>query len=461
MAAADLAIRGATVLSDGAHARDILIRDGRVSALVEPGSSSADTEIDAAGLIALPGIVDAHVHFNDPGRGDWEGWRHGSRAAAAGGVTTVIDMPLNSLPPVIDGAAFDRKRAAGERASIVDFALWGGLVGTASGPLGELASRGAVGVKAFLCDSGVPEFPAIADDDLAAAIGAAASAGLLVALHAEDDGLVREATARVTAAGRTDAGAWVASRPPLAEIRAVARACAAAKGTAARLHIVHLSAADALGAIGVARAEGTDITVETCPHYLVFDEADVLAQGPLLKCAPPIRDRANRDALWDAVSGGRIDLIASDHSPCPAEAKTRGTNDIFAAWGGVAGVQSLLPAVFSEAVRRAGRDLDLRALAGFIAWRLAAKPADRFGLAPRKGRIVNGADADIVLFDPARVWTLDAPAVQTRSGLTPYAGRSFTGAVVRTMVRGTTVYLDGEFPAPAGHGRFIAAERAA
>lgn len=459
--AADLAIRGATVISDGAYARDILIRDGRVSALVEPGASSAETEIDAAGLFALPGIVDAHVHFNDPGRAEWEGWRHGSRGAAAGGVTTVIDMPLNSLPPVVDGASFDGKRAAGERSSIVDFALWGGLIGTDAGPLRELAARGAVGVKAFLCDSGVPEFPSIADEDLEDALRAATSAGLLVALHAEDEGLVREATARVTASGRTDAGAWLASRPPLAEIRAVARVCAAAKDSGARVHVVHLSAFDALGAIGVARAEGTDISVETCAHYLVFDDADVLVHGPQLKCAPPIRERANRDALWDAVAGGRIDIIASDHSPCTADAKNRGQDDIFAAWGGVSGVQSLLPAVFTEALRRARGALDPRAVAGFIAWRLAAKPAERFGLAPRKGRIAAGSDADIVLFDPAREWTLEPPAVQTRSGLTPYAGRSFTGAVARTLVRGTTVYLDGEFPAPAGHGRFVAAARSA
>lgn len=458
--AADLAIRGATVISDGAYARDILIRDGRVSALVEPGASTAASEIDATGLIALPGVVDAHVHFNDPGRAEWEGWTDGSRAAAAGGVTTVIDMPLNSLPPVIDGPAFDLKRAAGERSSIVDFALWGGLVGTKVEPLRELAERGAVGVKAFLCDSGVPEFPAIADEDLGAAIRAAASAGLLVAVHAEDDGLVREATARVRASGRNDPGAWLASRPHLAEVRAVARACAAAKGTGARIHIVHLSSADALGAIGVARAEGTDISVETCPHYLVFDEADVLVHGPLLKCAPPIRERANREALWDAVSGGRIDLIASDHSPCPAADKTRGSADIFAAWGGIAGVQSLLPAVFTEAAHRALGVLDAQAVAGFIAWRLAAKPADRFGLSSRKGRIASGADADIVLFDPSRVWTLEPRSVRTRSGLTPYVGRSFTGAVRRTLVRGTTVYLDGEFPAAPGHGRFIAAERA-
>ena len=454
----DLAIRGATVISDGAYERDILIRDGRISALVEAGASSAEVEIDARGLLALPGVVDAHVHFNDPGRATWEGWEHGSRGAAAGGVTTVIDMPLNSLPPVLDGAAFDAKRAAGERASIVDFALWGGLTGADPAPLRELAARGAVGVKAFLCESGVPEFPAVPDAQLVAAMRAATDCGLLVAVHAEDEQLVREATASVRATGRRDAGAWLASRPPLAEVRAVARACSAARESGARLHVVHLSAAEALGAIGVARGAGVDVTVETCPHYLVFDEADVLLQGPLLKCAPPIRDAANRDALWSAVSEGRIDLIASDHSPCLGADKIRGNADIFAAWGGVSGVESLLPAVFTESLQRGAGRLDARAVAGFVAWRLAAKPAQRFGLATRKGRIAAGFDADIALVDPDRDWTLEATRVRTRSGLTPYAGRTFRGAVVRTLVRGTTVYQDGMFPAAPGHGRFLAAE---
>jgi allantoinase len=224
---------------------------------------------------------------------------------------------------------------------------------------------------------------------------------------------------------------------------------------------VHLSAAEALGAIGVARDAGTDVTVETCPHYLAFDEADVLVHGSLLKCAPPIRDAANREALWAALFGGRIDLVASDHSPCPEADKARGRSDIFAAWGGVSGVQSLLPAVFTEARRRAGDALDARRVAGFVAWRLAAMPAERFGVSRRKGRIRAGADADIVLFDPDREWTLESSAVQTRSGLTPYAGRRFTGAVVRTLVRGTTVFRDGEFPALPGHGTFVASERLA
>ncbi|HUQ17799.1 MAG TPA: allantoinase AllB [Candidatus Saccharimonadales bacterium] len=401
----DLAIRGATVISSGALRRDILITDGRVTALTEPGAGNARTEMDATGLHALPGIVDAHVHFNDPGRADWEGWEHGSRSAAAGGTTTVIDMPLNSLPPVLDGTSFDRKREAGARGSIVDFALWGGLTGTDPAPLAELAARGAVGCKAFLCESGVPEFAALDDETLVPAFRAAAAAGLLVAVHAEDDGIIAAATARVRGAGHSGPGAWVASRPAQAEVRAVTRACGAAREAGARLHIVHLSAAEALGAIGLARDAGTDVSVETCPHYLTFDETDVAREGPLLKCAPPVRDGANRERLWSALEGGRIDLVASDHSPCPAADKDRGRADIFAAWGGVSGAQSLLPALLTE----------------------------------------------------ARAWTLDPAALQTRSGRSPYTGRAFHGAVVRTIVRGTTVFDDGAFPVAPGHGRFVPA----
>jgi allantoinase len=448
---ADLAIRGATVISNGAYQRDILIRDGRVVSFAEPGASTAEEEIDARGLYALPGAVDAHVHFNDPGRADWEGWASGSRAAAAGGVTTVIDMPLNSLPPVIDGAAFDGKRAAAERASIVDFALWGGLVDADATKLAELRARGAVGVKGFMCASGVPEFPALTDANLVDCLRAATRAGLLVALHAEDDALVAEAAARVASTGRHDPAAWALSRPPLVEVRAVARACAAAREVGAKLHIVHLSAIEALGAAGAARQMGTDVTVETCPHYLVFDDADVERQGPTLKCAPPIRDAANRDGLWKALSEGKIDLVASDHSPCSPALKERGRTDIFAAWGGVGGVESLLTALFTQARERSA-GMDLRKIAGFVAWRLAAKPARRFGLWPRKGMIKPGADADIVLFDPDAEWRMAG----TRSrGTSPYVGRAFRGRVVRTLVRGRTVFHDGEIVTDAPIGRFI------
>ena len=449
---ADLAIRGAIVISDGAYPRDVLIREGRISALVEAGAASAVREIDARGLLALPGMVDAHVHFNEPGRTDWEGWSSGSRAAAAGGTTTVLDMPLNSVPPVLDGASFDMKKAAAENASIVDFGLWGGLVDADPASLGELAERGAVGVKAFLCDSGVAEFPALHEQDLVPALRAAADAGLVVALHCEDETLVREATARVRGGGRHDAAAWVQSRPPLVEVRAVAAACAAAREAGARIHIVHVSAIEALGAVGAAREMGTDVTVETCPHYLTFDDDDLARHGAALKCAPPIRDARNRDGLWRAMLQGKIDFVASDHSPCSRELKAPG--DIFGAWGGVAGAQSLLSAVFSGVATHAGGALDMRKLAGFVVWRLAARPAKRFGLWPRKGTISQGSDADIVLFDPDREWTLDGAASQTR-GIDPYVGRSFRGKVVRTLVRGRTIYNERETVTNPARGRFI------
>jgi len=449
---ADLAIRGATVVSDGAYARDILITDGRISALVEAGAATAKRDIDAHGLFALPGVVDAHVHFNEPGRTDWEGWSSGSRAAAAGGTTTVLDMPLNSIPPVLDGASFDVKKTAAENASIVDFGLWGGLVDADPASLRELAERGAVGVKAFLCDSGVADFPALREEDLAPALRAAADAGLVVALHCEDDALVREATARVRGEGRHDAAAWVQSRPPLVEVRAVAAACAAAREAGARIHIVHVSAVEALGAVGAARDMGTDVTVETCPHYLTFDDADLARQAAALKCAPPIRDARNRDGLWRALLQGKIDFVASDHSPCSPELKASG--DMFAAWGGVAGAQSLLSAVFSGVAARAEGALDVHKVAGFVVWRLAARPAKRFGLWPRKGAIAQGSDADVVLFDPDREWTLDGEASRTR-GIDPYVGRSFRGKVVRTLVGGRTVYNERDAVTNPARGRFI------
>lgn len=414
----DLAIRGGlVVLPTGEAERDVLVSGGRIEDLVARGAGTARDELDASGLLVFPGVVDAHVHFNDPGRAEWEGWECGTRGAAAGGVTTVADMPLNSIPPTTTAAAFGAKREVAEVAAHVDFALWGGL--TPDADVAALHRAGAVGVKAFLCDSGVPEFPAV---DLALI---ARTPGL-VAVHAEDPALL---LAR--------APSWAASRPPAAEASAVR----ALSRTGARVHVVHVSTADALAELG------PGMTAETCPHYLAFTDDDVKRVGPLLKCAPPIREAAERERLWAAVADGRIALVASDHSPTTVERKS---GDIWEAWGGIAGVQSLLPVMLTEGRRR-----------GFgwgkLAELLASAPAGLLGL-PRKGRIATGSDADLVLLEAEREWTLQAAALQTRSGRSPYAGRTFRGLVRTTLVRGRIVYRDGEFPAGPGHGRLVPRE---
>ncbi len=449
MRAAELAVRGGVlVLPEGERRADLLIDGGAFAAIVDPGEGESANEIDASALLVLPGMVDAHVHFNDPGRADWEGWEAGSRGAAAGGVTTVVDMPLNSLPPTTTAAALDAKVAAASRASLVDFALWGGLVSAEPPPLRALHERGVVGFKAFMSDSGVAEFPALADDALADALRAAASVGALVAVHAEDQTMTRDGRQRLRADGRRDPGAWSASRPAEAEVRAIERLGAAARRAGGRVHVVHASCAAAVDAVVRERERGADMTVETCPHYLVFDDADLRRVGPALKCAPPLRDVPAREVLWQRLGDGAIDLVASDHSPCAAELKRRGDDDIWLAWGGIAGIQSTLPALLTEGVHR--RSLSLSALARIS----AESPARRCGLAG-KGAIRVGADADLAIVDPERDWTLAEDDVQSRAGLSPYVGRRFHGAVVRTVVRGRVVWDEGAFPASPGWGRFV------
>jgi allantoinase len=429
------------VLEDGVVERDLLIRDGRFDAIVEPGEGTSAEEIDASGLAVLPGAVDAHVHLNEPGREEWEGWAAGTRGAALGGITTVCDMPLNSIPPALDVPAFDRKRDAAARSAYVDHALWGGLVGPTSARLRRLKRRGAVGVKAFLVPSGVPEFPHLTEQTLVSALRSAAAAGLLVAVHAEDAAMTR----RLARGAGHDAAGWLASRPPESEARAIERVARAAAEAGARVHIVHVSSGAGVREIRRARAAGVAITAETCPHYLTFTSADVRSAGPVLKCAPPIRSASERDALWRAVLGADLDLVASDHSPSPAALKE---GDMLSAWGGIAGIQSFLPALLTEGRQRS---LSLERLA----WLTATSPARLLGIARRKGSIRVGADADLAMVDPDRTWTLRASAVAARSARSPYAGRRFTGAVVRTIVRGRTVQVDGEFVSGPGWGALV------
>jgi allantoinase len=430
------------------RAADLLLEDGRVQAILPPGHARvADDVLDASGLHILPGLVDAHVHFNEPGRTDWEGFLTGTTAAAAGGVTTVCDMPLNCHPPTLDSRALAIKRSAIAKHAVVDYALWGGLVPDSLDHLAELQRDGVVGIKAFLCDSGLAEYPPLDDFALVDAMQRTSDRRppLLLALHAEDPAQTQLLGRQAREAARRTALDWAASRPPSTEVNAVRSALDGAHETGARLHFVHISTAAAARLIAAARADGLDVSVETCPHYLLLDTRDLQRLGTFGKCAPPLRDRTEVEELWEALAEGAIDWIASDHSPCPPEMKH--TDDIWSAWGGLAGVQTLLPALLTEGVH--ARQLSLPRLVTLT----SGTPARRLGLYPRKGVLEPGSDADLVLVDLEREWTLGAADLRTRWPINPFLGRTFRGRVVATLVRGNEVWRDGQLRVAAGYGQ--------
>ena len=442
----DLVVRGGSVLTaDGSSLVDVGIEGGAVVAVEHELDARADEEIDARGLHMLPGCVDAHVHFNEPGRADWEGFASGSSAAAAGGTTCVIDMPLNAHPPTIDADAFRLKAAAGEAGSLVDFALWGGLVPGNVERLQELAELGVVGFKAFMCSSGIEDFAAVDSVTLGEGMARAAELGLPVAVHAESAELTARLAERALAEGRRGWRDFARSRPVAAELEAISRALALAEEAGCSLHVVHVSSAAGARLVAEARARGVDVTCETCPHYLLLDEDDLDELGAVAKCAPPLRPREEVEALWDELRTGAVDLIASDHSPAPAALKTG--DDAFAVWGGISGCQSLLAATLTEGN---ARGLELGALVPL----LSSRPAERFGL-PQKGRVEPGFDADLCLIDLGAETELREADLHYRHRHSPYVGRRFRGRVVRTLVRGRTVWRDGEVTAGPGSGRFV------
>jgi allantoinase len=310
-------VRGGTVVLPGAVpvVADVAVEDGAIAA-IGPELEPSGEEIDARGLHVLPGALDAHVHFNEPGRTDWEGWETGTAALAAGGATACVEMPLNAHPPTVDGAAFDAKVAAARASAKVDFALWGGLVPGPLERMDELAERGVAGFKAFMCDTGIDDFDAVDDDQLGAGMERAAALGLPVLVHAERPSELRPMDG-------DGWRAWVASRPPLAELAAIERAIALAEQTGCSLHVVHVSTGAGVAAVAEASARGADVTCETCPHYLALTEEDLERLGTLAKCAPPLRPAAEREALWEHLARGRIALVASDHSPCPPGSPAR------------------------------------------------------------------------------------------------------------------------------------------
>jgi allantoinase len=440
MRRADLVVRGRrVVVPEGVGPAAVQIAGGRIARVTElddPVPSGAEI-VEAGDAAVLPGLVDSHVHVNEPGRTHWEGFSTATRAAAAGGITTIVDMPLNSLPPTTTVAALSAKRSAAAGQCWVDVAFWGGLIPDNHEELPGLTAAGVCGFKAFLCPSGVDEYGHVDPPDLEAAMCALAELGVPAIVHAESPAALVDAPPG--ADGRAYA-TYLATRPPDAEVQAIHTVVETARRTGCRAHVLHLSAADALGVLTEARAGGVPVTVETCPHYLTLSAEAIPDGATAAKCAPPIRDGANRDRLWEGLADTTIDCIVSDHSPSPADLK--GEN-FLTAWGGIASLQLGLSLVWTAA-RDHGHDL-----VDVVRW-MSAAPATIAGL-PGKGAIAEGRDADLVLFDPDAVITVDPAALAHRHAVSPYDGWMLRGAVLGTWLRGRRIVADGQIlEGPAG-----------
>lgn len=427
----DCVIRGGRVVrATGVEVLDIGIEGGKVTALQPEIPAKARQTVDARGLHVFPGVLDAHVHFNDPGRSAWEGVPSGSAALVAGGGALFIDMPLNSSPPTLDAESFDLKLRACSGRSFADFALWGGLTPGNLDHLEALAARGVVGFKAFMSGSGIGDFHRCDDESLYRGMRTAAGLGLPVALHAEDEEMTAALASKAREEGRTAVKDFLESRPIQAEAKAIAKAIRMAQETGCSIHIVHTSSAWGVQLIRNAVEAGQcHATCETCPHYLLLSEEDVAKAGARAKCAPPLRSEAERQRLLRDVADGRVDTIGSDHSPSPPEMK--GARDFFSAWGGISGVQTTLRSLLTVDVP-----------AHLVSRLIADNVARRFRL-PGKGGIRVGGDADLSIVNVADVNTLSKSELLDRHRLSPYVGMPMRGTVRRSVIRGATVFLDG------------------
>ena len=429
MSNADLIIRGRTVVSaDAIGPASIHIHDEKILAVRGFDELVEGCEIVDAddGAIVMPGLVDTHVHINSPGRTQWEGFPSATRAAAAGGVTTLIDMPLNSIPPTTTLEGFKAKLTVAREHCFVDVGFWGGLVPGNTAELAPMFAAGVVGFKCFLVPSGVDEFPHVTEADLREALPKLSRLGAMLIVHAELPTAMR-------ATDNTDYSAFLRSRPRAAENEAVELMIRLSREFGTRVHIVHLSSSDALDLLRAPQAEGVKITAETCPHYLHFAAETIPAAATEFKCCPPIREAENREKLWHGLADGTIDMIVSDHSPCPASMKLRDTGDFMAAWGGIASLQLRLPVVWTEAQRRG---FSLRELTNW----LCMNSARQVSLESRKGSIAAGCDADIVIWNASGEFVVDAETLEHRHKLTPYEGETLVGVVEKTFLRGKTIY---------------------
>ncbi len=431
----DLLIRGGLIgTRHGLVLSDLGISGETIVELAPRLETAALETVDATNMAIFPGVIDAHVHFNEPGRTEWEGVSTGSRALAAGGGTCFFDMPLNASPPTLDAASFDAKLLACQRSSHTDFAFWGGLTPSNLGQMGELAERGVIGFKAFMSESGIPDFLHCDDATLFHGMAIAAELGLPVAVHAENHALTSALALQAQRRSQTSPSDFVASRPLIAELEAIQRAILWAAETGCRLHIVHISHPQGVAwARQLATLRGCDLTCETCPHYLLLNSETLATAGALAKCAPPLRDEFARQGLVQALRDGIIDTVGSDHSPCTPDMKVAGS--FFDAWGGISGVQLTLRAL-----------LTLEVDPGRLVCVTAENVANRFGLTS-KGRIATGFDADLTLIDLASKSILKREDLLDRHRLSPYVGRPFRGTVEMTMVRGNRIYQDGKIVA--------------
>jgi allantoinase len=438
---------------DGIRPGAVLVRDGKIGGFVPAHQIPANFEMHDFGELAiLPGLVDSHLHINDPGRADWEGFETATRAAAAGGYTTLVDMPLNCLPATTTVAALAAKRKAAQGRCWVDWLAWGGLVSenasdNASGNQAEieaLAAAGVAGFKCFLIDPGIDGFTIVTEPELRAALPLVARTGLPLLVHAELPGPVDEATCRLQ---NEDAdwgrySTYLQSRPEEAELAAIRLLLSLCREYRFRLHIVHLSASHALSELCAARSEGLPVSVETCPHYLHFCAEEIPDGATLCKCAPPIRSRANREKLWQGLRDGTIDLVATDHSPCPPAMKRLDEGSFKTAWGGISSLSVALPVMWTEASQRKFT------LTHLTRW-MSEQPARLAGCAARKGRIAEGCDADFVVFDPEAEFVVSKDRLYYRHLVSPYLGKRLRGVVKATYLRGQVVFSGGQFSGEA------------
>lgn len=445
----DLYLKGRRVLTpDGERPATVIVKGGRIEALADYDATPGGPGRDVGDAVLMPGVVDTHVHVNEPGRTEWEGFETATRAAAAGGITTLVDMPLNSTPVTTTLEALGIKRAAAEGKLWVDTGFWGGVVPGNAGELAPMIDAGVCGFKAFLCHSGIDDFPNATEADLRLAMPILAARGVPLLVHAE----LEPAGFTAPPGDPRHYATFLASRPADWEVNAIRLMIDLCRETGCPVHVVHLAAADALPLIAAAKAEGLPFTVETCPHYLVFTAEEIADGATHFKCCPPIRGSENRERLWAGLADGTIDFVACDHSPCTPGLKLPDAGDFMGAWGGIAGLQFSLQNVWTHAHARGFTLNDL------LPW-LCGRTARFAGLADRKGAIAPGLDADLVVWHPQTPYRVTPDAVRHRHGLTPYMDRELLGVIETTYLRGEKVYDRGTF-AEGPTGRMLARSEA-